>query len=64
MPEELRFFLKLFSCRVYTALDDLGHYQTTRLALPMRRIKAWENGWLFVVFSIAQWTFILPMNNL
>lgn len=38
-PEELRFFLQeiIRLARVYTALDDLEHYQTTRLALPMRR---------------------------
>ncbi|EMT5585032.1 TPA: phosphoenolpyruvate synthase [Providencia stuartii] len=38
-PEELRYFMQelIRLARVYTALDDLEHYQTTRLALPMRR---------------------------
>lgn len=38
-PEELRYFLQeiIRLARTYTALDDLEHYQTTRLALPMRR---------------------------
>jgi len=38
-PEELRYFIQelIRLARVYTALDDLEHYQTTRLALPMRR---------------------------
>lgn len=38
-PPELRFFLQevIRLARVYTALDDLEHYQTTRLTLPFRR---------------------------
>ncbi|MDR0218809.1 MAG: phosphoenolpyruvate synthase [Enterobacteriaceae bacterium] len=38
-PEKLRYFMQelIRLARVYTALDDLEHYQTTRLALPMRR---------------------------
>lgn len=38
-PEELRYFMQemIRLARVYTALDDLEHYQTTRLALPLRR---------------------------
>lgn len=39
MPEELRFPVQelLRLARVYTALDDIEHYQTTRLTLPFRR---------------------------
>jgi pyruvate,water dikinase len=39
LPEEFHyFFLELVRlCRVYTALDDLEHYQTTRLTLPLRK---------------------------
>lgn len=39
LPEELRYFMQelIRLARTYTALDDLEHYQTTRLALPMRR---------------------------
>ncbi len=39
LPEDLRFFgaelVRL--CRAYTALDDIEHYQTTRLNVPFRR---------------------------
>jgi pyruvate,water dikinase len=39
LPEDLRFFFAeiLRLARVYTSLDDLEHYQTTRLTLPLRR---------------------------
>jgi len=39
VPEDLRlFFWEIVRLvRVYTALDDLEHYQTTRLTLPLRR---------------------------
>lgn len=39
LPEELRFPVQelLRLARVYTALDDIEHYQTTRLTLPFRR---------------------------
>ena len=39
VPEDLRFFASelVRLCRVYTALDDLEHYQTTRLNPPFRR---------------------------
>ena len=39
LPEELHFFFAeiLRLARVYTSLDDLEHYQTTRLTLPLRR---------------------------
>lgn len=38
-PEELRYLVHevIRLARVYTALDDLEHYQTTRLTLPLRR---------------------------
>lgn len=38
-PEELRYLLHevIRLARTYTALDDLEHYQTTRLHLPFRR---------------------------
>ncbi|MDN6191841.1 MAG: phosphoenolpyruvate synthase [Brevibacterium sp.] len=38
-PEKLRYLVQevIRLARVYTALDDLEHYQTTRLTLPMRR---------------------------
>lgn len=38
-PEKLRYLLQevIRLARAYTALDDLEHYQTTRLTLPMRR---------------------------
>ncbi len=38
-PEDLRFFLQelIMLVRKYTALDDIEHYQTTRLTLPFRR---------------------------
>lgn len=38
-PSALHFFFReiLRLARIYTSLDDLEHYQTTRLALPMRR---------------------------
>lgn len=38
-PAGLRFFLQELICltRTYTALDDIEHYQTTRLTLPFRR---------------------------
>lgn len=39
LPEGLRFSVQelLRLTRVYTALDDIEHYQTTRLTLPFRR---------------------------
>jgi phosphohistidine swiveling domain-containing protein/ATP-dependent protease HslVU (ClpYQ) peptidase subunit len=39
VPADLHFFFHeiLRLTRIYTSLDDLEHYQTTRLALPMRR---------------------------
>lgn len=39
MPENLRFAVQelLRLARAYTALDDIEHYQTTRLTLPFRR---------------------------
>ncbi|WP_210602997.1 PEP/pyruvate-binding domain-containing protein [Brevibacterium oceani] len=38
-PEQLRYLVQevIRLARSYTALDDLEHYQTTRLTLPMRR---------------------------
>ncbi|MDR3446759.1 MULTISPECIES: PEP/pyruvate-binding domain-containing protein [unclassified Dyella] len=38
-PEELRYLVHevIRLARVYTALDDMEHYQTTRLTLPLRR---------------------------
>ncbi|MBS4098137.1 MAG: hypothetical protein KGZ83_15000 [Sulfuricella sp.] len=39
LPQELRFSVQelLRLARAYTALDDIEHYQTTRLTLPFRR---------------------------
>ena len=39
LPSDLHFFFSeiLRLARVYTSLDDLEHYQTTRLTLPLRR---------------------------
>src|SRR5262249_32339940 len=39
LPSDLHFFFAevLRLARVYTSLDDLEHYQTTRLTLPLRR---------------------------
>lgn len=39
LPADLHFFVHelLRLARVYTSLDDLEHYQTTRLTLPLRR---------------------------
>lgn len=39
LPADLHFFFYeiLRLARVYTSLDDLEHYQTTRLSLPLRR---------------------------
>lgn len=39
VPEDLRFFAAelVRLCRAYTALDDIEHYQTTRLNTPFRR---------------------------
>lgn len=39
VPRELRFFFFeiLRLARLYTSLDDLEHYQTTRLTIPLRR---------------------------
>ncbi|MEZ5405394.1 MAG: PEP/pyruvate-binding domain-containing protein [Verrucomicrobiia bacterium] len=39
VPQELHFFFYeiLRLTRIYTSLDDLEHYQTTRLALPLRK---------------------------
>lgn len=40
LPEELHFFFHelLRLARLYTSLDDREHYQTTRLAPPLRRV--------------------------
>ncbi len=39
LPDDLHYFFHevLRLARVYTSLDDMEHYQTTRLALPLRR---------------------------
>jgi pyruvate,water dikinase len=39
LPAELHFFIHeiIRLARLYTSLDDLEHYQTTRLALPLRK---------------------------
>ena len=39
LPEELHFFIHeiIRLARSYTSLDDLEHYQTTRLAVPIRK---------------------------
>ena len=39
LPGELHFFMHelIRLARVYTGLDDLEHYQTTRLAMPLRK---------------------------
>ncbi len=39
LPAELHFFMHeiLRLARIYTSLDDLEHYQTTRLAMPLRK---------------------------
>lgn len=39
IPEELHFFVHeiIRLARVYTTLDDLEHYQTTRLVVPLRK---------------------------
>jgi pyruvate,water dikinase len=39
LPAELHFFMHeiLRLARIYTSLDDLEHYQTTRLAVPLRK---------------------------
>lgn len=39
LPAEIRFFVHeiIRLARVYTSLDDIEHYQTTRLTLPFRR---------------------------
>src|SRR5262249_24538491 len=39
LPEDLRFFAGelVRLVRAYTALDDIEHYQTARLTLPLRR---------------------------
>ena len=39
LPDELHFFMHelIRLARVYTGLDDLEHYQTTRLAMPLRK---------------------------
>lgn len=39
VPDELRYMMQeiIRLARAYTALDDLEHYQTTRLTLPFRR---------------------------
>jgi pyruvate,water dikinase len=39
LPAELHFFMHeiIRLARVYTSLDDLEHYQTTRLAMPLRK---------------------------
>jgi phosphohistidine swiveling domain-containing protein len=40
LPAELHFFMHemIRLARNYTSLDDLEHYQTTRLAMPMRKV--------------------------
>lgn len=39
LPAELHFFMHeiIRLARIYTSLDDLEHYQTTRLAMPLRK---------------------------
>lgn len=39
LPQEIRFFVReiVRLARAYTTLDDIEHYQTTRLTLPFRR---------------------------
>lgn len=39
LPQEIRFFVHeiIRLARVYTSLDDIEHYQTTRLTLPFRK---------------------------
>ncbi len=39
VPEDLRFFFSelIRLARTYTSLDDIEHYQTSRLTIPMRR---------------------------
>ena len=39
LPEELHFFVHelVRLARIYTGLDDLEHYQTTRLSVPLRK---------------------------
>jgi rifampicin phosphotransferase len=39
VPEDLRFLVReiIRLARVYTSLDDVEHYQTTRLTLPLRK---------------------------
>ncbi|MGK0189256.1 MAG: phosphohistidine swiveling domain-containing protein [Verrucomicrobiales bacterium] len=39
LPEDLHFFMHeiIRLARIYTSLDDLEHYQTTRLAMPLRK---------------------------
>ncbi|HIW98958.1 MAG TPA: phosphoenolpyruvate synthase, partial [Candidatus Nesterenkonia stercoripullorum] len=39
VPDDLRYFVQevIRLARTYTALDDLEHYQTTRLTIPLRR---------------------------
>lgn len=39
LPQEIRFFVReiIRLARAYTTLDDVEHYQTTRLTLPFRR---------------------------
>jgi phosphohistidine swiveling domain-containing protein len=39
LPEEIRFFVReiIRLARAYTTLDDVEHYQTTRLTLPFRK---------------------------
>lgn len=51
-PEHLRFFLQelIRLVRDYTALDDIEHYQTTRLTLPFRKC-AFEIGKRLVNFG-------------
>jgi rifampicin phosphotransferase len=38
-PDEIRFFVRelIRLARVYTTLDDVEHYQTTRLTIPLRK---------------------------
>lgn len=63
VPEDLRYFaLELVRlARTYTSLDDLEHYETTRLSVPFRRAIV-ELGKRFVdgrVFSTADDIFFL-----
>ncbi len=69
LPDELRFFFRemIRMARTYTALDDLEHYQTTRInplarraALALgRKLQAaawWRRRRTFSLFARATWT--------